>query len=348
MHTQDCMSDEELVCGLEEHEHTQLCLVMESGTVSDEALYAYDRNTGYHTDLNNPLYLAVYTGTDFPGEPAWYSEAGYKFFGSSFSVTGGQYASRASSVLKSSILDVLTQGPTTNNVKVWGLYSSVGTENYFVDNSLILNRTNEEKIIRAVKSNNVNVDDYEIIWYVIKFQTDTYWHIDGLVVNKTTYNVNYYGNGNTSGGAPNGETGLHLDDVYTVLGNVGNLKKVVDGEEYTFTGWNTQADGSGTQYAPGDEIVITGNVSLYAQWEAPNKETLNSTPSSFQITGEKIWIDDNNSGGIRPGSVAVNLYANSVKIGTQAIGPENNWKYAFIIQLDAADFNADMITFTIG
>ncbi|MCC8122710.1 MAG: InlB B-repeat-containing protein, partial [Oscillospiraceae bacterium] len=37
---------------------------------------------------------------------------------------------------------------------------------------------------------------------------------------------------------------------------------------YTFTGWNTQPNGSGTAYRPGDTFVVTEDVNLYAQWEA--------------------------------------------------------------------------------
>ena len=36
--------------------------------------------------------------------------------------------------------------------------------------------------------------------------------------------------------------------------------------EYTFTGWNTQADGSGTAYKAGDSFTLTENTVLYAQW----------------------------------------------------------------------------------
>ena len=36
---------------------------------------------------------------------------------------------------------------------------------------------------------------------------------------------------------------------------------------YTFTGWNTEADGSGTSYQPGASItIIDGTRTLYAQW----------------------------------------------------------------------------------
>lgn len=36
---------------------------------------------------------------------------------------------------------------------------------------------------------------------------------------------------------------------------------------YTFDGWNTASDGSGTAYATGSTITPSGNVTLYAQWE---------------------------------------------------------------------------------
>ena len=36
---------------------------------------------------------------------------------------------------------------------------------------------------------------------------------------------------------------------------------------YTFTGWNTQADGKGTAYKPGDTFTLTDkDTVLYAQW----------------------------------------------------------------------------------
>lgn len=36
---------------------------------------------------------------------------------------------------------------------------------------------------------------------------------------------------------------------------------------YTFNGWNTSSDGSGTAYATGSTITPSGNVTLYAQWQ---------------------------------------------------------------------------------
>ena len=37
--------------------------------------------------------------------------------------------------------------------------------------------------------------------------------------------------------------------------------------DYTFNGWNTLADGSGTDYADGASVTLTDNLALYAQWE---------------------------------------------------------------------------------
>ena len=42
---------------------------------------------------------------------------------------------------------------------------------------------------------------------------------------------------------------------------------------YTFSGWNTVANGSGTSYTNAQSVSLTGNITLYAQW------TRNSTPS---------------------------------------------------------------------
>jgi len=73
------------------------------------------------------------------------------------------------------------------------------------------------------------------------------------------YIVTYDGNGNTSGIAPSDS-----DTTETVSDNTGSLKKV----GYTFRGWNTQADGTGTHYDPGAAFGIAHqNVTLYVQWK---------------------------------------------------------------------------------
>jgi uncharacterized repeat protein (TIGR02543 family) len=80
-----------------------------------------------------------------------------------------------------------------------------------------------------------------------------------------TYSVTYAGNGNSSGVAPT-DSGIYATGAtVTVLGNTGNLVNT----GYTFAGWNTAANGTGTAYAAGATFSMgNSNVTLYAQWTA--------------------------------------------------------------------------------
>ncbi len=80
----------------------------------------------------------------------------------------------------------------------------------------------------------------------------------------TSYKVTYNGNGNTGGSVPTDSTKYKLDGsgTCTVLGNINSLTKT----HYTFNGWNTSADGSGTARVAGDTFSVSSDVTLYAQW----------------------------------------------------------------------------------
>jgi uncharacterized repeat protein (TIGR02543 family) len=78
-----------------------------------------------------------------------------------------------------------------------------------------------------------------------------------------TYTVTYNANGATSGTAPATQTKTH-DVALTLTTNSGNL--VLTG--YTFAGWNTAADGSGTSYAEGATYTGNANLALFARWTA--------------------------------------------------------------------------------
>lgn len=81
-----------------------------------------------------------------------------------------------------------------------------------------------------------------------------------------TGTIAYNGNSNTGGAAPSGSTGTSGAS-YTVLGNTGTLTRT----GYTFAGWNTAANGSGTDYATGSTLAYPASgqtITLYAQWTA--------------------------------------------------------------------------------
>jgi uncharacterized repeat protein (TIGR02543 family) len=81
----------------------------------------------------------------------------------------------------------------------------------------------------------------------------------------TTYTVTYNGNTNTSGTAPtDGSSPYTAGSTVTVLGNTGS--PVLAKTSYQFAGWNTAADGSGTNYVGGNTFTINANTTLYANW----------------------------------------------------------------------------------
>jgi len=77
------------------------------------------------------------------------------------------------------------------------------------------------------------------------------------------YSVTYNSNGADSGSVPVDTTYYPQNATVTVLGNIGILEK----NGYSFVGWNTKADGSGSTYRPGQSFPMgTANVILYAMW----------------------------------------------------------------------------------
>ena len=110
------------------------------------------------------------------------------------------------------------------------------------------------------------------------------------------FTVAYNGNSNTSGSAPANQT-KYYDTALTLAGNSGNLAR----NGYTFAGWNTKADGTGTDYAAGGSIAATAQpkndgetLTLYAKWtknpytitfDADGGEAVSAIPYDIESTG---------------------------------------------------------------
>lgn len=94
-----------------------------------------------------------------------------------------------------------------------------------------------------------------------------------------TYNIAYNANGGTGMTA----TSSHTYDTAKALTSNGFSRT-----GYTFTGWNTQANGSGTSYTNSQSVknLTTSNgstVTLYAQWR-PNNYTLTFNPNGGSVS----------------------------------------------------------------
>ena len=104
----------------------------------------------------------------------------------------------------------------------------------------------------------------------------------------TTVSVIYYPNG---GSGTINTYSAALNSYYTVT----NQNYTRSG--YTFNGWNTKSDGTGTSYNNGASIYVTSSVSLYAQWKS-------SAPTTVCVT----YYPNGGTGTINTYNVALNSY----------------------------------------
>jgi uncharacterized repeat protein (TIGR02543 family) len=93
--------------------------------------------------------------------------------------------------------------------------------------------------------------------------------------------VMYNANGATSGVVPSGSA-YSIGQTVTVSGNTGNLAN----SGYTFAGWNTAANGSGTTYSAGNTFSMPASeVTLYAVWNKQvNGGTTITQPPNYAVT----------------------------------------------------------------
>ncbi len=106
-----------------------------------------------------------------------------------------------------------------------------------------------------------------------------------------TYTATYNGNGNTGGNVPVDSTNYTQGQTITVLGNTGSLVNT----GYSFAGWNTQANGSGTTYTQGQTFtMLAANVTLYAKWTVTPLTTTDANRAVFAGTSPAFvpWVDD--------------------------------------------------------
>nr|WP_106781908.1 cadherin-like beta sandwich domain-containing protein [Lysinibacillus timonensis] len=114
----------------------------------------------------------------------------------------------------------------------------------------------------------INQNGFGLYKYIVSAKGDNKLILDGtpsefsdqIVASKVTYD----GNGNDSGDVPTDDKVYVQGVSITLAGNDGNLVK----SGYRFAGWNTSANGEGTNYEHGDSFDMNNeNVTLYAQWE---------------------------------------------------------------------------------
>ena len=127
-------------------------------------------------------------------------------------------------------------------------------------------------------SNGKKADASQFVWKSLNYRTEEKGGNIYLAEVPVTYIVTYDANNSSTGSSiicsdPNRytskDTAVIMDQaaLFPLMGNIVKFG-------YDFTGWNTKADGTGNDYAPGQEINLTKNLYLYAKWEAKDPVTL--------------------------------------------------------------------------
>lgn len=130
-------------------------------------------------------------------------------------------------------------------------------------------------------------ENYLLGTYRVYQLTNREYDLSVHFIDVLKYAVSYDGNGNTGGSVPADHATYAAGDKVTVSGNTGGLIRT----DYTFTGWNTAPNGSGTGFAASAAFGMgTSNVTLYAQW-SPN--VVNNAGGAPAEPGKLISLDGN-------------------------------------------------------
>ena len=165
-----------------------------------------------------------------------------------------------------------------------------------------------------------------------------------------TYAVTYNANGATSGTAPADQIKTH-DVNLTLATNSGNLAKT----GYTFAGWNTTADATGTDYAAGGTYTANEAVTLYARWTPiPADPVILVTPVSLHFgyvpvgSTKDLTLTVKNTGGGTLTGTATTASPFIVSGGSYNLGPDQSKIVTIRYQPTAEGTYTGTVVFTGG
>ncbi|MCI6469547.1 MAG: InlB B-repeat-containing protein, partial [Lachnospiraceae bacterium] len=183
----------------------------------------------------------------------------------------------------------------------------------------VIAKTPEDEYLGTVKNQILvdrgyteNLDNYEILWYVVKtVPGKANYHVDGVVYDKTKNYRSLSYDANTT-------------DEVTVPAKIAYPKGTVVAVDsanpsrsgYTFIGWNKQKDGKGDFV---NEVTLNENTTLYAQWKKNTKTAVN-----FYIQLDSVVMDGENDIARRD----VKYFSGSVANSTMNEAVDTKFAYA--------------------
>ena len=149
----------------------------------------------------------------------------------------------------------------TNRENVESIVAQVN-EQYNTANTEFYNRN----LLPSLQTNYFNGFRFVDAYYVKSGESTI--HVNVQLVKNTEYTVHYDSNDGT-------ENVSYDSDLYQTGDSVTVKNNMFARTGYEFVGWNTKADGTGTDYASGNTFNIeSANVTLYAKW----------TPKTYTVT----------------------------------------------------------------
>ena len=168
------------------------------------------------------------------------------------------------------------------------------------------------------------------------FEADSYNLINHYTPKETSYTIikDWQDENNQDGKRPDSiKVQLLADGKHS-----GTPVELNEENKWTHT-WNKlpqKADGKIITYTV-NESAVTDYESEFKVIDATNGTLTNSySPETVAFSGEKIWKDQNNQDGKRPGSIVINLLADNVIVESRTVTKDDNWKYSF---KDLAKYN---------
>ncbi|WP_186840859.1 leucine-rich repeat protein [Acetobacterium fimetarium] len=154
-----------------------------------------------------------------------------------------------------------------------------------------------------------------------------YWYGWPLVVQ--TYALTYN---------ENGGSGTMAEQVFTESTKQALVKNIFERTGYTFAGWNTKQDGTGTAYADGADFTAAATTTLYAQWTEETNSGVTYRTHIQNNGWENTWASDGNRSGtegqsLRLEAIEINLTGENLPAGAhieylthvQNTGWETDW-----------------------
>ena len=97
--------------------------------------------------------------------------------------------------------------------------------------------------------------------------------------------------------------------------------------KYEFTGLDKYEDGKEIVYTVEESAIPDG----YTATVEGHNITNTHTPEKTEVSGVKTWDDNNNARNLRPDSITVNLFADTILSGNYVITKDMDWKYLIAV-----------------